>query len=426
MPIKVNYPGSIPAIGRVAQLGGEGKYRFGLNELATSDENRRVSTQLSLLDMVEGARRTNLNAQVSRENTLNQIQAAQSQQRYDRKSRERMAQFDAQQQMRSIQAQGGIQRQRDRRQFKRQQALGQQAGQRQLGRDETEFGYRQDLQTQQQQANADRQQAQFRQAELSGIMKTLDPQAQGQIRGIQFEKQRAIDDQRKNRKFRDNEFQEQILPQFDQRIDEVIQSANKQPTLEERQEELNNHPTRNIYGKDVPFQQDRFGKWEPVEPISPLKPPEAPKPNFTASQREAMTQSYNDTRLKAYDRLGTIAKSSQGDSKINEFHQPDWNTFVKDYERKVPPPTFDEPAGQGGGPPPPPPPPPGQGGSPQLTSMVQLEEFVNSSNPRVASAAGEIRDIIQQFGPNPNWWSSETRRRYVKLFPIIEKLMRGG
>lgn len=260
MGIERQYQPSFLLTGRTAQLGGEGAFRLGLNPLATSDANRRVSTQLSLLDLVEGARRSNLQAAVSRANTQAQIQAAQKQAQFARQSNERMAQFQAVQQMQRMQVQGGLNKQAAQIQFDQRQQLGQTGFQQRQQLGAEGFGFDQQMQQQRDVALDARQQAEFRQRELSGIMQTLDPESQSQIRAINFQRQKAMDDQRKRPVLREQEFQGQ-LQQFDQRIDEVLRVAGRQPSLEQLfQQEIQWIPDRQT-GVQTPWIRDKNSQW---------------------------------------------------------------------------------------------------------------------------------------------------------------------
>ncbi len=335
MPIQLNYNPDIRALGRIAQFGGEGAYRQQLNQLATSDTNRRVSTQLSLADLMEGARRTNVNAQVSMSNQAAQIQAAQAQAQYARQSNERMAQYQAAQQQQRQQQAGRLNSQQAAAQFQRQQQLGQQQfGQRkQLG--EQGFGFDQQMQEQRDFSLDQRQQAQFRQVELGKILPTLDPQAQGQIRTINFQRQKFMEDQRKRPILRDDEFQGQ-LGQFDQRINEVIQNAQKQPTPEEIQQDYDGSPWDYYPGTKTPVKlmPRKDGGFEFIAKPESAKEPKPQDPDFSVKEQYERQNKYNTAY---YKQLQSARQASQEammlDPNAGGF---DENAFRADYERVIP------------------------------------------------------------------------------------------
>jgi len=438
MPITVRYPGDIRALGRTAQFAGEGAYiTQQLNPLATSDENRRVSTQLTLLDLVEGARRANLQAQVSRSNTLDQIRSSQAQARFGRQSSERMALFGAAQGRQQQQASSLMNAQVAAANFRRQQSLGQDRFGQQLEIGEQGFGFGQQLQEQQDQALDIRQQAEMRQREISGIMQTLEPQAQGQIRSINFQRQRFMDDQRKRPILREDEFQQQ-LQTFDQRIDEVLQVASQQPSLDEQFQQRgqwikdpNSPGLRHYIGIDP-----KSGKLHKV--IEGDQQMQQGTPVFSASD----WNNYHNNRAKAKQFYRSQVTAGENGKSVPVFSEQEIEQFI---DRDYPPlpgmqglnsAGFDArygdaynaqqassrtvPTAQGGA----------RQFAPQQPAAEQsiriLQQLEQSApNTPVSAAAREVRGILQEYGFNPTSWPVEVMRRYRREFAKIENLLLG-
>jgi len=353
MPITVRNPGSIRAIGKVAQLAGEGAYVANvLNPLATSDTNRNVSTQLSLLDLQEGARRTNVSAAVNRMNTMQQIEAQRRSQQFSRETNERMAQFQSLDAMQRLQATGGLNAQAAAERFRQQQQLGEQ-----------QFGYSQELQEQQGSALNERQQAQFRQADRTAMIQSHGAPGYAVVAKHDLMRQRARDEQHKLGRLREedgrDEFQ-QSMRTIDQMEMEALQALPQQPTLQQRfDQEVLLIPDKET-GIDVPWVFDQNSrKFQVAQGFKyPQKPdpPKPPAPFFSPEVRLRATTDWNNLRQLAWERaleaqpdVETFGKDDDGNTINKKFKEPlNYKNWSEEYESRNQQPTFYEREGSQG------------------------------------------------------------------------------